>query len=93
MPWLNCGVTTQTEWPSKRMEVKYGDHVLLLLPPTKDTSASVHIDLSQSSRIDGLTIINRFLSALSWKCDEPAINHGGCNAEPNSHAYQKTIWD
>lgn len=29
-----------------------------------------------------MTLINRFLSALGWKCDEPAINHYGWSGNP-----------
>jgi len=47
------------------------------MPLTKDNSASVHIELRGINDVEGLTIINRFLSALGWKNDEPAINHYG----------------
>jgi hypothetical protein len=77
MSWLNCGVTTQAIWPEKQKEVNYGYHTFVLMPLTKEHSASVHIELKGISSDQGLTIINRFLSALGWKCDEPAINHYG----------------
>ena len=48
------------------------------MPPTKENSASVHLDLRDTlSIVQGMTIINRFLSALSWKTGQPAINHYG----------------
>ena len=83
MSWLNCGVTTQAIWPEKQKEVKYGNHTFILMPLTKEHSASVHIELKSISDIEGLTLINRFLSALGWKCDEPAINHYGGSGNPN----------
>ncbi len=72
MSWLNCGVTTQAPWPKEKKEVKYGGHTFVLMPLTKDHSASIHIELRGISDVEGLTLINRFLSALGWKCDEPA---------------------
>jgi hypothetical protein len=84
MSWLNCGVTTQAEWPEKRKDVKYGDHTFVLLPPTKESSASIHIELKSINGVEEQTLINRFLSVLAWKCDQPAINHYGWSgsAEP-----------
>jgi hypothetical protein len=81
--WLNCGVTTQTIWPKKQKEVKYGNYTFILMPLTKEHSASVHIELKGISDVEGMTLINRFLSALGWKCDEPAINHYGWSGNPN----------
>lgn len=83
MSWLNCGVTTQAIWPQKQKEVKYGNHTFILMPLTKEHSASVHIELKGISDVEGLTLINRFLSALAWKCDEPAINHYGWSGSAN----------
>ena len=77
MKWLQCGVTTQATWPKEKKEVKYGDHTFVLMPQTKDHSASIHIELRGIGDVQGLTLINRFLSALGWKCDQPTINHYG----------------
>jgi hypothetical protein len=82
MPWLNCGVTTQTIWPEKQKEVKYGNHTFILMPLTKEHSASIHIELKVISNVEGMTLINRFLSTLGWKCNEPAINHYGWSGNP-----------
>ena len=82
MSWLNCGVTTQAPWPKEKKDIKYGNHNLVLMPFTKDHSASVHIQLKGISGVEGLTIINRFLSALGWKTDQPAINHYGWSGNP-----------
>ena len=80
--WLNCGVTTQVYWPPERKEVKYGVHTFVLLPKTSENSASVHLEVSRLPRERGMTLVNRFLSALCWKCDEPAINHYGWSGNP-----------
>ena len=75
--WLNCGVTAQTNWPHERKEVKYGGHTFVLMPKTSENSASIHLEVSRLSTELGMTLVNRFLSALCWKCDQPAINHYG----------------
>ncbi len=75
MSWLSCRVTTQAIWPNEQKEVKYGNHIFTLMPLTKEHSASVHIELKGISDVEGLTLIYRFLSALVWKCDAPAIIH------------------
>jgi hypothetical protein len=69
-------------WPEKQREVKYGNHTFILMPPTKDHSASVHIELKGISVDEGVTLTDRFLSALAWKFDEPAINHYGWSGSP-----------
>ena len=75
MSWLNCVITTQATWPKYKKEVKYGNHTFVLMPLTKEYSASIHIELRGISHVEGVTLINRFLSALAWKCDEPAVRH------------------
>ncbi len=73
--WLSVAVTTQTAWPKEKKEIKYGNHTFILMPRTRDNFASIHIQLVQMTDIEGYTIIDRFLSALSWKDDNPAITH------------------
>lgn len=82
MAWLNCGVTTQVDWPKNRKEVTYGNRTFIFLPRTAENSASIHIKLEGITNVEGLTLINRLLSALAWKCDEPAINHYGWSGNP-----------
>lgn len=80
--WLNCGVTAQTDWPNERKEVKYGGHTFVLMPKTSENSASIHLEVSRLSVEHGMTLVNRFLSALCWKCDQAAINHYGGSGSP-----------
>lgn len=87
--WLNCGVTTQVHWPHERKEVKYGLHTFVLMPQTSEHSASIHLEVSRLSGESGMTLVNRFLSALCWKCDEPAINHYGWTGNPKPVAVPK----
>lgn len=89
MKWLNCGITTQAIWPQEKKEVKYGEHTFILLPLTKKHSASIHINVQGINNVEGMTLINRFLSALGWKDNQPAINHYGSSGNPIPVPVQK----
>lgn len=47
------------------------------MPLTRENSSSIHIELVGITEAQGLTIINRFLSALCWKTESSVINHYG----------------
>ena len=87
--WLSCGVTAQVHWPHERKGVKYGAHTFVLMPQTSENSASIHLEVSRLPGESGMTLVNRFLSALCWKCDEPAINHYGWSGNPKPIAVPK----
>ncbi len=51
-------------------------------PATRETDQSVHINLRGISDVEALTLINRFLSVLSW-CDDQAMeNRYGWSGNP-----------
>jgi hypothetical protein len=64
--WLNVAVKGHATWPTKETKVTFGGYELLLKPATNDTEQSVHINLKGISEQEALTLINRFLSILSW---------------------------
>ena len=66
--WLNVGIRGHATWPQKETLIKFAGYDLLLKPATKSTEQSMHINLIGISDQDALTLINRFLSILSW-CD------------------------
>jgi hypothetical protein len=72
--WLNVGVKGGAIWPQEEIKVSFGGHELVLKPATKETEQSVHVNLKGISNIDALTLINRFLSILSW-CDDQGIEN------------------
>ncbi len=86
--WLNMPVTGGGSWPAKKTNVSFGGHELILLPATKDTEQSIHINLAKTPSANGITIqtgmtlINRFLSLLSWCDDQPMEVHGGWAGNP-----------
>jgi hypothetical protein len=76
--WMNIGIRGEAAWPEEETRVTFGGHEFLLKPVTKDTEASVHINLKSVDEITALTLINRFLSILCWCDDVPMENlYGG----------------
>jgi hypothetical protein len=68
--FLNLGVDTHATWPKEPARVLFAGHHLVLFPKTTDNAHSISIDLA-NERLDSgqaRTLINRFLSLLSW-CD------------------------
>jgi len=82
--FLNVGVDTQVSWPKQEMLVRFGRCQLVLMPKTKDHTQSVHVDLRANRLTDreALTIVNRFLSILTWCGDQFAVMQGGWSGNP-----------
>jgi len=72
--WMNIRIKGEAAWPEKETKIRFGGHDLLLKPATKSTDASVHMDITGISEIEALTLVNRFLSILSWCDDVPMEN-------------------
>jgi hypothetical protein len=82
--YLNIGVDTQVTWPSKITPIKFEQHDLVLMPKTEKHTQSIHIDL-QSNQVtmqQAHTIINRFLSLMTWCDDSYALSQGGWSGNP-----------
>ena len=82
--FLNLGVDTTVTWPKDPTRVEFGGHHFVLFPKTKENSHSISIDL-QGERInaeDARTLLNRFLSLLSWCDDRHAILREGWSGNP-----------
>jgi hypothetical protein len=82
--YLNVGVDNHVTWPNKEILVKFDKYELVLMPKTRDHVQSVHIDLVRNG-LDpqtGMTVINRFLSVLSWCDDHFAIAQDGWSGNP-----------
>jgi len=80
--WLNDGVKGGASWPREETKVNFGGHELILRPATKNTEQSIHVNLRNISIVDAMTLVNRFLSVLSWCDDQPMENHGGWAGNP-----------
>jgi hypothetical protein len=81
--WLNIGIKGTAIWPTKETTVEFGGHKLLLKPATRDTEQSIHINLNVTpGDVYAMTLINRFLSVLSWCDDQPMENLYGWSGNP-----------
>lgn len=77
--FLNLGVDTNVTWPKEPTRIDFGGHHFVLFPKTRENSHSISIDL-QGERItkeEARTLLNRFLSLLSWCDDRHAILREG----------------
>jgi hypothetical protein len=80
--WLNVGISGTALWPMTETHVQFGGHTLVLRPATRETLQSIHVDLDPISDEQALTLINRFLSVLSWCDDQPMENKYGWSGSP-----------
>lgn len=80
--WLTVSVKGSALWPTKETTVDFGGIRLVLKPATRETEQSIHVNLRGISDIDTLTLINRFLSVLSWCDDQPIENRYGWSGSP-----------
>jgi hypothetical protein len=82
--YLNIGVDNQVTWPRVEMLIKFDCYKLVLMPRTKENVQSVHIDL-HANRLtieEARTVVNRFLSLLTWCDDQYAILQDGWSGNP-----------
>jgi methylamine utilization protein MauJ len=82
--FLNVGVENQVTWPLGETVVQFGSYRLVLMPKTEDCIPSIHVDLSANrlTNRDALTVINRFLSIMTWCDDQFAIAQDGWSGSP-----------
>jgi len=82
--YLNIGVDNQVTWPAKEMLINFDKYDFVLMPKTQDHVASIHIDLTanQLTDRDAITVVNRFLSIMTWCDDQFAIAQDGWSGNP-----------
>jgi hypothetical protein len=82
--FLNIGVDNQVTWPKEETLVKFDKYTLVLMPKTGEHVQSIHIDLTANRLTDreAITVVNRFLSILTWCDDQFAIAQGGWSGNP-----------
>jgi hypothetical protein len=82
--FLNVGVDTQVTWPNSEMLVQFDRYHFVLMPKTKDHAQSIHIDLYSNclTAREARTVINRFLSILTWCDDQFAVVQDGWSGNP-----------
>lgn len=82
--FLNLGVDTTVTWPKEPTRIEFGGHHFVLFPKTKENSHSISIDLhgERISAEEARTLLNRFLSVVSWCDDRHAILRDGWSGNP-----------
>lgn len=73
--FLHVGVEGHVTWPREESVTSFAGYTLVLLPRTSQYAMSIHIDLVRNKLEieDAHTVIDRFLSMLSWCDDQPAV--------------------
>lgn len=82
--FLNIGVDNQVTWPLEETLIDFDCYKLVLMPKTADNVQSIHIDLhtNELTNEEAMTVINRFLSLMTWCDDQFAIAQGGWSGNP-----------
>ena len=82
--FLNVGVDNQVTWPKNETLVKFDHYQFVLMPKTPDNVQSIHVDLTANrlSDLEAMTVINRFLSVMTWCDDQYAVTQGGWSGNP-----------
>jgi hypothetical protein len=82
--FLNVGVDNQVTWPREEMLIEFDRYKFVLMPKTKENVQSIHVDLhaNRLSTEEAMTVINRFLSLLTWCDDQYAIAQEGWSGNP-----------
>ena len=82
--FLNIGVDNQVPWPAKETLTKFDKYEFVLMPKTQDYVQSIHIDPAVNNITDreAITVINRFLSIMTWCDDQFAIAQDGWSGNP-----------
>lgn len=82
--YLTLGVDNQVTWPQEETLVTFDGYTMVLMPKTKEHMQSISIDLTANrlSMEDARTVVNRFLSIMTWCCDQFAIVQDGWAGSP-----------
>ena len=82
--YLMIGVDNQVTWPKEEKLVKFDRFTMVLMPKTDNYVQSISIDLSANglSMQDARTVVNRFLSLMTWCYDQFAISQPGWAGNP-----------
>jgi methylamine utilization protein MauJ len=89
--FLNIGVDNQVTWPQEETVVKFDEYHLVLMPKTRDHVQSIHVDLVSNRLTDreAMTVINRYLSIMTWCDDQFAVAQDGWSGNPIPKAVPK----
>lgn len=82
--FLNLAVDTNVTWPKEPTRVEFGGHRFVMFPPAKGNTHSLSIDLTYEriSTEDARTLLNRFLTLMTWCDDRHAVLKHGWSGNP-----------
>ena len=82
--FLNMAVDNQVTWPKDETIFTFEGHRMVVMPKTRETTTSIHMDLyrERMSSEDASTLMNRFLSLMSWCDDQYAVLQEGWSGNP-----------
>jgi hypothetical protein len=82
--FLNLGVDNQVTWPPEETAVPFEGCRLVLMPKTDKNMTSIHIDLvgQRITAERATSLVNRFLSLMTWCDDQFAILQEGWSGNP-----------
>jgi hypothetical protein len=82
--FLNLAVDNQVTWPPEETVVNFEGYRLILMPPSREHTTSIHIDLvgQQITSEKAVSLVNRFLSLMTWCDDNFAILQEGWSGNP-----------
>jgi hypothetical protein len=82
--FLNIGVENQVTWPKEETVVQFDQYKLVLMPKTGENIQSIHVDLTANKLTgrEAMTVINRFLSVMTWCDDQFAVAQDGWSGNP-----------
>jgi hypothetical protein len=89
--FLNIGADNQVTWPQTETVTQFDRYTLVFMPKTREHSPSIHVDLTANGLTDreAMTVINRFLSIMTWCDDQFAITQTGWSGNPIPVAVRK----
>lgn len=82
--FLNLGVDNHVTWPREETLITFDRYQMVLMPKTREHVQSISIDLHHNrlTNDEALTVVNRFLSLLTWCDDQFAIVQHGWSGNP-----------
>ena len=82
--YLMVGVDNQVTWPQSELLVHFDRFTLVLMPKTREHMQSISIDLTANklSMREAKTVVNRFLSLMTWCDDQFAVAQDGWAGNP-----------
>lgn len=82
--YINIGVNGSINWTASETFFRFGRHKIIIMPPTDQCDASLHMDMDASALYDGgaISIFRQILSRCVWIEGQPAKLLFGWSGNP-----------